>query len=212
MLATIVYLNLSSAWKAEAAMDLRSTKLNARKEGALPSQQAQAHEEQALQHAVPLSGARVEHCGSFDATDMLPVRHTERLAPTHPEPVPALPLLCALVIRTNNRLFTFAVATKYPSSLAQRSVHVERPPRFPLPSSQIDVASLPRGLRVECVRFHPTKPIMAVGVVGFLAAIDLTTGARLCRIDVQAYPAAMAFSPDGSVLALATQVCWCQRW
>lgn len=59
---------------------------------------------------------------------------------------------------------------------------------------------------MECVRFHPTRPIMAVGVVGFVSAVDLLTGSKLCRLDVQAYPADMCFSADGSVLALATQV------
>ncbi|GLC75697.1 hypothetical protein PLESTF_001674900 [Pleodorina starrii] len=62
-----------------------------------------------------------------------------------------------------------------------------------------------RGLYPRCVCFHPTKPLMALGVSGFLAVYDMQSNTRLGRVDLKSVPVEMAFAPDGSVIIVVVQ-------
>ncbi|GLI65745.1 hypothetical protein VaNZ11_009346 [Volvox africanus] len=65
--------------------------------------------------------------------------------------------------------------------------------------------TLIRGLYPKCVCFHPSKPLMAVGVSGYLAVYDLQTNTRLGRVDLRSVPVEMAFAPDGSIVIVIVQ-------
>ncbi|EFJ50185.1 hypothetical protein VOLCADRAFT_89057 [Volvox carteri f. nagariensis] len=65
--------------------------------------------------------------------------------------------------------------------------------------------TLIRGLYPKCVCFHPSKPLIAVGVSGYMAVYDLQTNTRLGRVDLKSVPVEMAFAPDGSVIIAVVQ-------
>ncbi|KAG2431967.1 hypothetical protein HYH02_013183 [Chlamydomonas schloesseri] len=67
------------------------------------------------------------------------------------------------------------------------------------------VSSLIRGLYPKCVCFHPTKPLLAVGVSGYVAVYDLQSNSRVGRVDLKSVPVELAFAPDGSVLIVVVQ-------
>ncbi|KAG2498542.1 hypothetical protein HYH03_003293 [Edaphochlamys debaryana] len=70
---------------------------------------------------------------------------------------------------------------------------------------QAPASSLIRGLHPKCVCFHPTKPLLAVGVSGYVAVYDLQSGTRVGRVDLKSVPLELAFAPDGSVLIAVVQ-------
>ncbi|KAG2445523.1 hypothetical protein HXX76_000138 [Chlamydomonas incerta] len=67
------------------------------------------------------------------------------------------------------------------------------------------VSSLIRGLYPKCICFHPTKPLLAVGVSGYVAVYDLQSNSRVGRVDLKSVPVELAFAPDGSVLIVVVQ-------
>ena len=78
------------------------------------------------------------------------------------------------------------------------------PPPSPKPK-QTPFTSLPRGVHVRCLAFHPRRALLALGLGTHVGGVDLHTGARVGRVDVRSPPVAMAFSRDGSLLVVATE-------
>uniref|UniRef100_A0A061QSQ3 Uncharacterized protein n=1 Tax=Tetraselmis sp. GSL018 TaxID=582737 RepID=A0A061QSQ3_9CHLO len=67
------------------------------------------------------------------------------------------------------------------------------------------LSRLPFGLQVQCLCYHPQRPLIAVGLERCLGEYNYLTGAKLGCTQFFASPVALSYLPDGNAVAVLTQ-------